>query len=76
MNQTRREKLRQAIGLMERAETIVESVYDEEMECLENTPENLQSSEKYTIMENAIDALDDAIENIREAETNINIATE
>lgn len=74
MNQVRREKLKQAIDLLERAETIVECVYDEETECLESTPENLQSGDRYTVMENAIDALDDAIENIREAESNINLA--
>ncbi len=46
---------------------LVESVRDDEQECLSNLPESLQGSENGRVMEDAIDALDDAVSSINEA---------
>lgn len=56
---------------LERASGIVSKVLEEEEDCLDNMPENLQMSEKYEMMESAIDRLEDAIEQIDDARENI-----
>lgn len=45
----------------------VRSVRNEEQECLDNMPENLEGSEQYEKMEHAIDCLDDAADNLEDA---------
>jgi len=41
---------------------------------LDNMPENLEGSERYSTMESAIDSLDDAIDKIEEAQDSIDEA--
>lgn len=74
MNKQRRLKLKEALVLLEKALHMVSSVKDDEQDALDNFPENLQNSERYTAMENAIDELEEAIEKIEEATENINNA--
>lgn len=76
MNNKRRERLQAAVSHLEIANEIVEEVKNEEQDCLDNMPENLQSSERYEIMENAIDYLDDAISYLGDAEDLIKQACE
>lgn len=57
MNNKRRKALGEARTLIEQAASIVEEVTDEEQEALDNTPENLQESERYYNMENTLDDL-------------------
>lgn len=57
MNNKRREKLRKAIELIERAHTIIEDAVDSEQDCMDNIPEALQSGERYENMQEALDAL-------------------
>lgn len=60
--------------LSEKAESIMndlESIKGEEEECLENIPENLQDSERYTITEEAVENLDNAYETLQEAIDNL-----
>lgn len=76
MNNKRRESLKDAKMYLERASNIVSRVLDEEQDCLDNMPENLQSSERYERMEAAIDKLEEAIEQIDSAGENIDGAAE
>ncbi len=67
MNKKRRESLKDAIYYLNKAQTIVEQVGDQEDDMLGNIPENLQATERYEKMEDAIDKLNDASEKIDEA---------
>lgn len=71
MNDERRKKLRDAIKMLDSAACIVESVCDAEEDCMYNTPENLQGTERYEMMENGVDALNEAVEKIGEAKEQI-----
>lgn len=74
MNNKRRKLLRDAIGLLEQAEGAINRVSDEEQNSLDDTPENLQSSERAERMEDVIDLLSDAIEKIDEAKAQVSAA--
>lgn len=76
MNNKRRESLKAAIILLERASVIVDRALDEEQDCLDNMPENLQMSERYEKMEVAIDHLEDASSDIDNAKNRIEEAVE
>lgn len=67
MNTGRRKKLTVAIDHLREASNIVDQIKDEEQDSLDNMPENLQESERYSNMEEAVDALDDALVSINEA---------
>ena len=71
MNNKRRELLKGAVGLLEKASGIVSMALDEEQDCLDNMPENLSDSERYKKMESAIDLLDDVVGQIDSAQENI-----
>lgn len=71
MNKGRRTSLREATGLLDRAVDIIKDARNEEQECLDNMPENLQGSERYESMESAIDSLEEAIEKIDDAKESI-----
>ena len=45
----------------------LEDIRAEEEMAMENIPENLQNSEKYALMENAVDALEDAYGSVSDA---------
>lgn len=74
MNKQKRAKLREADSLLAMARQLISQVKDREQDDLDNCPENLQGSERYTTMENAIDELDDAMQSIDEASTSVNNA--
>ena len=71
MNNKRRELLKGAVGLLEKASGIVSMALDEEQDCLDNMPENLSDSERYQKMEATIDLLDDVVGQIDSAQENI-----
>ena len=71
MNNRRRQKLRESLSLLDSARMIVEEIKYEEEDSLRNLPESFQDSTKSSTMEDAIDALDSAIESIHEAEEGI-----
>ena len=75
MNSKRRVLLKSAFNLLETASDYVSRVLDEEQDCFDNIPDNLQSSEKYEKMEMAIDALESVIENIDYAKEGIEEAS-
>ena len=66
MNKNRRQSLRNAIKLLTDASTLIESVCDDEEDALSNTPENLQNTERYENMENAVDCLNEASDKLDE----------
>ena len=74
VNKKRREKLRAAISLLDRAEALVNEACDQESGALDNYPENLQESERFEKMEDAVDSLNDALESIGEARDRIEAA--
>ena len=74
MDNKRRSRLREAIGMLSNATTVVEAVCDKEQDCMDNCPENLQGSERYERMEDAVDNLNDALERLEEAKEYIEAA--
>ncbi len=71
MNKQRRTSLQEASRLFDRATEIISDARDDEQYCLDNLPENLQNSERYENMENAVDYLEDALDRIDEARSYI-----
>lgn len=67
MNKERRTKIERARDLLEQAKDMISEVSTDEQYALDNIPENLQNSAKYSAMEDAIDALSDAESLIEEA---------
>lgn len=60
MNQERRKRLNEAMGLLDRASDIVDGVLSDEQYAYDNLPENFQDSEQGDAMEDALDCLDSA----------------
>lgn len=56
------------------AANIVDSVCDKEQDCMDNYPENLQGTERFERMEDAVDSLNDALEKIDDAKSSIESA--
>lgn len=74
MNNKRRERLKNALGLLNTAYSIIDGACSEEQDKLDNIPENLQESDRYSSMESAVDNLSDALDRIDEAKENIQSA--
>lgn len=74
MNEKRRGRLKDALKMLSNAASIVESVCDSEQDCIDNYPENLQSTERFEHMESAVDSLNDALEKIDDAKGHIESA--
>jgi len=66
MNRDRRKMLNQAVLLINQAYRIVDNARDQEQDCLDNMPENLEYSYRYEKMEEAVDNLTDAVSGIEE----------
>lgn len=67
MNRRRRDLLKVAISCLEQASSIIERVYDEESDSLDNIPENLQNSSRYERIEDAVSILDEAMDHSSDA---------
>lgn len=67
MNQKRRTEISEAIAQIVLAKQDVESILMDEQTCLDNMPENLEGSERYERIENAVDKLDDAVDSLQDA---------
>lgn len=74
MDDKRRGRLKDALKMIASVATIVDSVCDKEQDCLDNYPENLQGTERYERMEDAVDNLNDALEKIDDAKLSIEMA--
>ena len=62
--------------MLERARGLTEEVLDEERDCLDNMPENLQCSDRYEAIEKAVDSLEEAVSDIESAAEKIEEASE
>lgn len=71
MNNKRRELLRGAMSFLDRAFNIVNNALEQEQDCLDNIPENLQNSERYDNMESSLEYLEDAVSLIDDAKSRI-----
>lgn len=67
MNAARRKRINQSIESIIKEAEKVESIMEEEQEALDNIPENLQGSERYEAMEEAISNLEVVINYLDEA---------
>lgn len=67
MNEKRRGALRVAIELLEQAASMVDSICDQESDAMDNYPENLQGTDQYESMEDAVENLNEASDKIEEA---------
>lgn len=76
MNDKRRSVLKRALDLLRQASELVSSVKEDEEDALYNMPDNLQSSERYEKMEDAISALEETEESIESAIEKIETASE
>ena len=74
MDTKRRNRLRDALKMLAYVSAIVESVCDKEEDCMDNYPENLQSTERFENMEAAVDNLNDALEKLDDAKGHIESA--
>lgn len=66
MNRERRARLRQAAELLTSGTEMLEDVLAEEEGALDNMPENLQGSERFATMEEGIDMLSQAVDDMIE----------
>ncbi len=71
MNNKRREILRNAVRFLDSASNLISNALEQEEDCLDNMPENLQMSDRYETMEAAIDHLEDASSLLDEAKDKI-----
>lgn len=74
MDDRRRGQLRDVLSMLSNAASVVEMVCDKEQDCVDNYPENLQSTERFEKMEDALDNLNDALEKIDDAKSYIQSA--
>lgn len=66
INKQRRNSIRNAINLLERSADLIDDVRMDEQYALDNIPENLQNSEQYDAMEEAVDVLESAVSDIKD----------
>ena len=64
VNKNRRDLLMSAKQPLARVAAIIGQAIGQESDCLDNIPENLQGTERYEKMEQAIDNLEEAMEHI------------
>ena len=66
MNQQRRSRLREAAQQIDGAIDVIRDVIWEESSAMNNMPENLQGSERYAQMEDAVDTMEEAADGLSE----------
>ena len=72
MNNKRRGLLKRATEYLGIARNIIDTAHDEEEDAMNNMPESLQDSERYEIMEETVDTLDEVLELVDGAIDSIN----
>lgn len=68
MNKKRRELLKSARPFLTQAASIIERAAEQESDCMDNMPENLQDTDRYEKMEKAVENLEAALEHIENAQ--------
>mgnify|MGYP006886751541 CR=1 FL=1 len=66
MNKGKRLAIRKVLNKLDDLLAVLDELRNEERECLENIPENLQGSTRYEESERAADSLDSAYDSIEE----------
>lgn len=66
MNNQRRKEIQKAIALLDQAREILEIVKEEEEQCFDNMPENLQYSKKGEKIEENIYTLEEFIDTLQD----------
>lgn len=64
MNAKRRKKLRDVADILSGASSELENIIDEEQDCLNNTPENLQDTDAFSDREDLLDGMRDALDEL------------
>ena len=75
MNAERRKRIRSVIYTPPKCTDTVSDILDEEEDAMNNMPENLQDSDRYTAMEDAVTYLEDAGAALDEAIQNLKSTT-
>ena len=66
MNNARRKKINDVVVGLEELSRKIEYILDEEQECFDNMPENLQESDRACAIQDSIDNLENAIDKIED----------
>ncbi len=66
MNKARRKLIAETVSKLQAAHSVLENVRDAESDAMDNIPENLQESDRYSSMEDAVDVIDEAIDGLDE----------
>lgn len=72
MNKERRTQIKKLTNELEDVKTKLKYILRKEEGILDNTPENLQGIDRYSESENAIDVLDDVVDNLESAIESLN----
>lgn len=72
MNKQRRKEIKNVIDLLENAKCSLENILADEEDYFDNMPENLQGSMRGEESENAIDVLQDSIDEIESCIDDLN----
>lgn len=62
MNNVNRKALQKAVEQLREAAEIIEGVRDDEQEKIDNTPENLEGTERHERMLEVVDLLDEVVD--------------
>ena len=71
MNCSRRKSLREAVCLIEKAVSIIESVSESEQDALDNIPENFQSGDRAGRMEEVVELMDSSAESLESVKSDL-----
>ena len=72
MNKERRTQIKKLTNELEDIKTKLKYILRKEEGILDNTPENLQGTDRYSESENAIDVLDDVVDDLESAIESLN----
>ena len=72
MNKERRTQIKKLTNELEDVKTKLKYILRKEEGILDNTPENLQGTDRYSESENAIDVLDDVVDDLESAIESLN----
>lgn len=72
MNKERKTQIKKLTNELEDVKTKLKYILRKEEGILDNTPENLQGTDRYSESENAIDVVDDVVDNLESAIESLN----
>lgn len=72
MNKERRTQIKKLANELEDVKTKLKYILRKEEGIFDNTPENLQGTDRYSESENAIDVLDDVVDDLESAIESLN----